>query len=216
MTPTPIVLALLRSAYDPCVGFAGACASARWNPAGRHVPRGFCGAVGEPEDVRSVLVCAEPGDPHASESDVDDRTPAGRLSSVSKYAWECFAHGKDQFHRNVRELLDLCWPTLTFEKQMRKTWITDSVLCSALKECGPVERRMERECATRYLVPQLRQFRGAIVVALGRKAQERLHRASISDAEYAYSVAPPGCSQKPARASWEKIANLVRDRFANE
>lgn len=216
MTPTPIVQALLRRAYDPCVGFAGACASARWNPSAGHVPRGFCGAVGDPEEVCLVLVCAEPGDPHVMESHIDDGTAAGRLSSASMYAWECFAHGKDQFHRNVRELLGLCWPKLTFGQQMRKTWITDSVLCSASKECGPVERRMERECATRYLVPQLREFRGAIVVALGRKAEKRLRRAGISDIEYAYSVAPPGCNHKPARASWERIASLVRDRFANE
>lgn len=216
MHPVPAVQALLRAAYEPCAGFASACTSARWNPVAGHVPRGYCGAIGEPEEVCLVLVCAEPGDPHESESHVDDGSLSGRLSSVSNYAWACFAHGKDQFHRNVRDLLDLCWPTLAFEQQMRKTWITDSVLCSATKECGPVERAMERECARRYLIPQLNQFHGAVVVALGRKAEERLRRAGITDLEYAYSVAPPGCNHRPARASWERIEALVRNRSSKE
>ncbi len=216
MHPAPTVQALLRSAYEPCVGFADACRSAKWNPAEGHVPRGFCGAIGEPEEVRLVLVCAEPGDPHASESHVGDGSPAGRLSSVSSYTWACFAHGKDQFHRNIRELLNLCWPRLMFEQQMRKTWITDSVLCSASRECGPVGRRMEQECAKRYLAPQVRKFQGALVVALGRKADERLRRAGITGVEYAYSVAPPGCNLRPARDSWARIAGLVRDRFSDE
>lgn len=131
---------------------------------------------------------------------------------MSSYAWGCFADGKDLFHRNIRTLLNLCWPQLTFEEQMRKTWITDSVLCSAPKECGPVHRDMEQACAFRFLVPQLRQFPSALVVALGRKADERLRRAGITGFEYAYSVAPPGCNHKPARTSWERVAALVRER----
>lgn len=216
MHPAPAILTLLRAAYEPCAGFAGTCRSAKWEPTRGHVPRGFCGAVGEPDEVRLVLVCAEPGDPHTTESHESDGSSAGRLSSVSRYAWECFAYGRDQFHRNVRGLLNLCWPKLTFEEQMRKTWITDSVLCSASKECGPVHHEMELECATRFLVPQLRQFPDAIVVALGRKAEGRLHRAGVTGFEYAYSVAPPGCNHRPARASWERVAAQVRARFGTE
>ncbi|RQX88313.1 hypothetical protein DF112_34565 [Burkholderia stagnalis] len=216
MQPAPTILTLLRAAYGPCAGFTGACRTATWNPAKGHVPRGFCGSIGEPAEVRLVLVCAEPGDPHGSESHDSDGSPAGRLSSASSYAWECFANGEDQFHRNVRGLLNLCWPRLTFEDQMRKTWITDSVLCSASKECGPVPREMEQACAAQFLVPQLRQFPGALVVALGKKADRRLRRAGVTGFEYAYSVAPPGCNHRPARASWERIAALVRERCEKE
>lgn len=191
MLPAPAVLSLLGSAYEPCAGFSNGCQFAVWNPAGGHVPRGFCGAIASEEVVRLVLVCAEPGDPHDSESHESDGSPAGYLASANSYAWECFATGKDLFHRNVRTLLDLCWPDSTFEDQMRKTWITDSVLCSAPKECGPVQRSMEQECATRFLVPQLGQFPEAVVIALGRKAERRLRRAGIKRFEYAYSVAPP-------------------------
>lgn len=212
-TPTSPVLSLLHRAYDPCPGFSGGCRRAVWDPSAGHVPRGFCGAIGGAAAVQLVLVCAEPGDPHHTESHAADGSAAGHLESVSQYAWGCFALGKNQFHRNIRTLLDLCWPEATFADQMNRTWITDSVLCSAQKECGPVPRSMERECAARYLVPQLTQFPNAIVVALGRKAERRMKSAGIRGFEYAYSVAPPGCNHSPARASWERIAALVRDRF---
>lgn len=212
-TPSPAVLFLLNAAYEPCPGFAGGCRQAVWDPSAGHVPRGFCGAISGTADVQLVLVCAEPGDPHHTESHAGDGSAAGRLESVSRYAWECFASGKDLFHRNVRTLLSLCWPGATFEDQMKRTWITDSVLCSATQECGPVPGSMERECAARYLVPQLGQFPNAIVVALGRKAERRLRQAGASGFVHAYSVAPPGCNHTPARASWERIAALVQDRF---
>lgn len=213
MQPEPTILSLLRPAYEPCRGFSDECRSAVWDPAGGHVPRGFCGGIAGTDDVRLVLVCAEPGDPHGSESHEGDGSPGGRLASVNRYAWGCFASGKDLFHRNVRTLLDLCWPGSTFEEQMRKTWITDSVLCSAPKECGPVQRGMEQECAKRFLLPQLSLFPAAVVVALGRKADRRLRRAGISEFEYAYSAAPPGCNHGQARASWERVGRLVHERF---
>lgn len=163
-----------------------------------------------------VLVCAEPGDPHGAESHSGDGSPEGCFASVNAYAWNCFANGKDLFHRNVRELLNICWPGLSFDAQMRKTWITDSVLCSAKKEGGPVPSRIERECATRYLIPQLNQFTGAVVVALGRKAEARLTRAGFSGFETAFSVAPPGCNRAAARESWVRIGTLLRARLGNE
>ncbi|MCK4120408.1 hypothetical protein HFK91_24795 [Ralstonia pseudosolanacearum] len=91
--------------------------------------------------------------------------------------------------------------------------MTDSVLCSAQKECGPVQRAMEQECAARFLVPQLGVFPEAVVVALGRKAERRLRRAGVHGFEYAFSVAPPGCNQAAAKVSWERIGALVRSRF---
>lgn len=213
MQPAPPILSLLRPAYEPCPGFTSGCREAVWNPTTGHVPRGFCGATAGAEEVRLVPVCAEPGDPHISESHESDGSPDGHLASVNRYAWGCFATGKDLFHRNVRRLLDLCWPGSSFEDQMRKTWITDSVLCSAPKECGPVRHSMETECATRFLAPQLSQFPNAMVVALGRKAERRLRRAGIKGYEYAYSVAPPGCNHVPALPSWERIAGLMHERI---
>lgn len=214
MHPAPTLVGLLIEAYGPCKGFADSCRTATWNPAAGHAPRGFCGAAGELGEVRLVLVCAEPGDPHPSECHETGDSAAERFNSVSSYAWSCFSAGKDQFHRNVRSLLDLCWPGLTFDEQMRKTWITDSVLCSAARECGPVPREMEKGCATRFLIPQLSKFPRATIVALGRKAEGRLIRAGVRNFESAYSVAPPGCNQAAARLSWERVAEVVRARTA--
>lgn|SRR6266498_643166 len=56
----PLIQSLLP-AHAPCVHFSGACAEImRWKPAQGHVPRGFCGATGNLEEVELVLVTAEP------------------------------------------------------------------------------------------------------------------------------------------------------------
>lgn len=212
MRPSTPVLDSLRSAYLPCPGFQSSCTSMRWKPDVGHVPRGFCGATGNPEDVRLVLVCAEPGDPHPGEAHLGDGTPDGYLESAYSYAWTCLESGKDLFHRNFRHLLDLCWPGQTFEQQMHKTWRTESVLCSAEVEGGKVPLEVERACAERFLRPQLSLFPGAVVVALGGKAQARLRRTGVRDFIRAFAVAPPGCNRPEARESWRKVAALVRDR----
>lgn len=177
------------------------------------MPRGFCGAIGSAAEVRLVLVCAEPGNPHFLEKHVGDDTPEGSLHSVSQYAWLCFEKGPDLFHRNVRRILDLCWPGVPFHTQMRRTWITDSVLCSAKEEGGRLPVKVERECGERFLAPQLRLFPSAVVAALGRKAAARLNRAGITDFVAAGVAAPPACNMLGVTESWERLAELVRERF---
>src|SRR6266851_6777743 len=170
----PRLRELLLAAYDPCPAFTNHCSEMRWAPAEGHVPRGFCGAVAALEEVRLVLVVAEPGDPHPGETHFANATVGGRLDSAYAYAYECFKSGKDLFHRNVRQILDLCWPDLHFDAQMHRTWITESVLCSARIEGGFVSSRVWKECRSRYLERELALFPEAIVVALGSKAQKRL------------------------------------------
>jgi len=64
MEPNPRIIELLLTAYEPCPSFSSACKSMRWVPERGHIPRGFCGATGDLDEVDLVLVCAEPGDPH--------------------------------------------------------------------------------------------------------------------------------------------------------
>lgn len=217
MIPTSDVLRLLKPAFEPCVGFReGACAQNSWDPHAGHVPRGFCGATAGANEIRLVLVCAEPGDPHPSENHASDGTPAGRLDSVVRYAWECVRNGNDRFHRNLRTILDLCWPGADFETQMRWTWITDSVLCSAKKEGGRIPVKVERACANRFLVPQISLFTGAIVAALGKKAERRIRQAGITDFVAVGTAAPPGCNQAGVSESWHHLAGIVRMRFPTQ
>ena len=129
---------ILLPAFGLCTGFHGACRSMRWRPEHGHVPRGFCGATGALREVQLVLVVAEPGDPHADEVYSPQAPPSELFERVCQYVYGCFANGTDQFHRNVRQILHDCWPDLSFHEQSRRTWITESVLCSASAECGSV------------------------------------------------------------------------------
>jgi len=199
---------ILLPAFGPCSGFHGACRSMQWKPEHGHVPRGFCGATGALREVQLVLVVAEPGDPHAAEVYASKDSPAKLFKSVCRDVYRCFAHGTDQFHRNVRHILDHCWPDLSFHQQLRRTWVTESVLCSASVECGAVPPDVPRNCLDLYLARELALFPNATVVALGVKAHHRMKPLCRPFLRVG-SVAPPGCNKQQVRDSWRAISAAV-------
>lgn len=210
MLPHLDVIATLEQAYNPCPAFKNVCQSMRWTPEAGHIPRGYCGATGEPSNVKLILVCAEPGDPHHEEHHEADGTLAGFIESTCSYSWQCLENKKEQFHQNVRHILDLCWLGKSFHQQMRRTWRTNAVLCSAKLEGGHVPVQIERECVNRYLVRQLNLFSDARIIALGGKAQKRLKRAGVRDFISAWSAAPPGCNRREAKDSWVEAARIFK------
>jgi hypothetical protein len=207
--PCAELMHILLDAYRPCPSFGSTCSDMRWIPERGHIPRGFCGAVGELKDVKLVLIIAEPGDPHTDESYPINASPDEFCSSAHRHAYRSLESGRDQFHKNVRSILDRCWPGLPFVEQMRKTWITESVLCSARQECARVPMSIARHCADLYLARQLALLPGATVAALGGKSRERsqhLGRRIITSA----AAAPPGCNFRRTQESWDGIALAVR------
>jgi hypothetical protein len=202
----PNLARVLSPAYGPCAEFSVNCGEMRWNPSAGHVPRGFLGACGDQSEVDLILVVAEPGDPHHGESH-------SGLDSAYTYATTAFRMGKDQFHRNIRQILDMCWPDIAFEQQLRKFWLTESVLCSARNEGGSVSRKASMACGQRYLLAQLALFPQALVVALGGKAKDRLRAIGVRDFVPVWAAAPPGCNRPEAFESWQTIpAELERRR----
>lgn len=214
MLPYPDVIETIKQAYGPCPAFENVCQSMRWNPEIGHIPRGYCGAIGDPSKVKLILISAEPGDPHHVEHHKADGTLIGFIESASLYAWQCFETKKDQFHHNVRYILDLCWPDQNFHEQMRRTWITDAVLCSAKLEGGHVSVQIERECVNRYLIRHLRLLSEARIIALGSKAQKRLRNAEVTGFIPAWSPAPPGCNRREAKESWIRAAQVFNEERA--
>lgn len=203
---------LLLAAYAPCPGFERRCRDMRWAPEKGHVPRGFCGATGSLSEVQLVLVGAEPGDPHPSEAHASGGSASDQIESAFSYAYQCFEQGRDLYHRNIRLILSLCWPDQDFESHMRRVWITDSVLCSARVEGGPIPAAAAHECRVRYLESQLELFPKAMFAPLGGKAYSRLGKRS--NVLKAFAAAPPGCNFTGARESWNRVASLVQSRAA--
>ena len=201
----PEISKILEPAYNPCPAFSGSCFDMRWDPSAGHVPRGFRGATGRLDEIELVLVYAEPGDPQPGE------THTG-LASAYEFANHSFTAGTDLFHRNVGFILDSCWPNLSLSEQLRKVWMTESVLCSAPREGGHVRREVTSECGKRYLLKQLELLPHALVVALGNKARDRLRGLGFFNFLAVKSVAPPGCNFLGARESWTQIAHRVRSK----
>lgn len=174
-----------------------------WNPADGHVPRGFCGGLGTATEVELVLITAEPGDPLPGEVHVG-------IESTVAYSLRGLREGLTPFHRNICLILDLCFPDQTLDEQLRRTWRTNSVLCSATVECGPVPRAVESACMRRYLAPQLALLPHALVAALGGKAQRRLAREGIG---FFPALHPSSRKSKAEKlASWRALAAELHGR----
>ena len=200
---------ILLPAYSPCPGFEGRCkGSVRWDPANGHIPYGGFGATGNVAEVKLVLVCAEPSKPYSWEKYPLRGTPREYFRMVYTAASGYLKSPPDQFTRNIRNIIDMAWPGLPFEEQMRKTWLTNSVLCSARVDAGHVPQTVETECAKRYLLAQLALFPDARIVALGGKAQQRLARASVRFVP-AWAAGQPGGNRPQAHESWRQaVAGL--------
>ena len=211
MKPHQELVQILSRAYR-CPEFDAACKGVmQWKPQRGHIPRGFKGACGAISEVELVLVVAEPGNPLDDGRFADLKSAYQYLKGAYQYSTSALREGgKTSFHGNLLGIVESCWPKMDFERQMRKVWITESVLCSPPKEGGHVPKRCVTACGERYLLPQLKTFPNALVVALGTKAQKRLQAVGVTDFLCAYAVAPPGCNRREARPSWEKIPVELR------
>jgi hypothetical protein len=196
---SPLVESILPS-FKPCAHLAGVCSHMRWSPADGHVPRGFCGAIGKVREVELVLVSAEPGDPLPGEAHTG-------IESVITFAMDVLRNPPTRYHQNVRQILEYCFPGQSFDEQLRRTWRTNSVLCSAEIEGGRVPRSIERTCINTYLARQLALLPDAFVAALGNKAQNRLRRQGIGF----FPAAHPSSrkSEEEKHASWQALAKQL-------
>jgi hypothetical protein len=228
--PLEALINILKPAYAPCANFAGTCAGAcTWDPERSLVPCAFGGATGELNEVRLVVVTAEPAHPpdtanyRGGPEDMlieslrifDDAMRTGILERRGR---------PNPFHRNMREVLDAFWPDLDLDAQLRRTWTTNTVLCTARITGGPHLRKVEATCAETYLAPQLALFADAFVLALGDKAKVRMRRAGLrvdADGHHPSSRS----SRDIKRASWRAAAErfhhireamqLSNDRYAD-
>lgn len=197
---------ILAPAHGRCRHFEDACNTMRWDPRSGHVPRGFCGAIGSLSEVELVLVTAEPGDPLTGE------IQTGTVEGAADFSVHTLESRATPFHANIRRIVDLCFPELrgNLAEQLRRTWRTNAVLCSARVECGSVPRQVENTCVTTYLKPQIALFPGAVIGALGTKALRRMARHGID----AISALHPSCreSNQAKYESWRRLADAVRNR----
>lgn len=209
LRPFPELERLMARSLAPCFNF-GLCKEARWAPAEGHIPRGYVGALGTPLDVRLVIVFAEPGNPHDGEFYDEKLSPDELIEAPILHAYQSFKHGRDLFHRNLRWFLDQVFPDLTFDEQLRHTWLTEGRLCSFSVEIGG---KRESTCAKSFLASQISMMPNAFVVGAGGKASEYLRLLGIPF-QPCHAFAPPGANQKAARPSWERAISNARTHIS--
>jgi hypothetical protein len=183
----PELRTILEPAYQPCVHLiSGVCKDhCAWQPDRGLVPRGFGGAVATADMVRLVLVTSEPGDPG------DDERYAGSAGDMMSKAMDYRVkylrtrgslrrngRGGEPYTQNLRAILDLCWwPELDIDRQLERTWLTNSVKCS--ESGGRHGSAIGKVCVETYLKKELALFPHAFVIALGGKAEYRLQRSGV-------------------------------------
>lgn len=212
--PCPELIDVLLPAYR-CSQFEGGCAGvAKWDPEAGFVPRGFLGALGRLEDVKLVLLIAEPG--NGMEGETYRFTGEARpfLEDLCRYVFDQYENNRSDFHANMRYVLDRCWPGLSLREQLTRTWITETFLCSAPFSTGPVKPRAWRTCVDHYLSKQLELLSGRVVIALGGKAQTRAAR--LGPMHHAFAPGKPGANFPGARPSWEEAGRLVQEAMNRE
>lgn len=168
--------------------------------------RGFTGAFDTLRRVELVLVLAEPGNPGDDET-FEHRSGAKIVDDIRKGVRDAITEGATKFHRNVQRVLNCCWPEFhddVFE-QLSRTWITESVLCSAPVTTGRISKAVESACGEMFLKKQLALFKEAFVVALGSKANARLGGLGFSPDFVARAPAPPGGNSPEAERSWRSL-----------
>ena len=154
------------------------------------------------------MVFAEPGHPHGGEGYDAHSGPESLLRSGMQYTYNCHQSGTDPFHKNVRWFMSEVFPSLTFDQQLRRVWLTEGRLCSIEKEIGST---IDATCASNYLARQIKVLSNATVVAFGGKAQRYLKGIGISFIR-AYALSPPGANFAKARPSWQAAIEQIAAR----
>lgn len=214
MAPCAELRNVLQPAMAPCRHFADVCKTyCAWEPANGHIPRGFGGATGGLGEVKLVLVTAEPGNPASNEhyeppAETYVERHAALVGDFLEFDGLRRKGRPAPFHRNMRRILDACWPGVSLAEQLRRTWLTDAVLCSAPVSGGQVNQTVEDTCVQTYLAKQIDLLPDAFVVALGGKAERRMQRNDIRiDATAQH---PSARSPAQRNASWEAMAAKFR------
>lgn len=184
---------ILKAAYE-CPNFVRNCSGKvpPYDPQEGQIPRGYAGATGSISDVLLILCVAEPADPQKGNEKrgISKEWYDGTLSAelqvdhIADQVGGAFFNGTGApYHRNLRYLLDQCWPEYRGqpEEQLKRTWIAEGVLCSALRVGRAIPACVEQVCVDLYLRRQLAILPDAFVVALGRKAERRLKRAGLAN-----------------------------------
>ena len=212
-----------------CASANSACSCMKAHFKNGLLARGYTGAFGKIEDVELVLVLAEPGNPTDYET-VGKKNPKHIIAdSADEIFRKWIAAGATPFHRNLQTILAECWKKSDCWNQtvsqspeiMRRTWITESVLCSAAGSTKRIEKSVEMECAKNFLLPQLlkifqKSLHRPFIVALGGKAAKRMEQSNIDFDFKAAAPGLPGGNFPESKASWKKLGAKFRQQRARK
>jgi len=193
-----------------------------WQKYAGLVPRGVSGGTAGADEVEVVFVLAEPSEARGEEPVRIRNVPdADLLDAVYRQSTTNIRDGAEDHHRWLRDgIMRRFLGDLPVEEIMKRAVVTCSVYCSNPKpfsNTAAVPRGVECRCAKNNLLKVLEKYPRAIIVALGNKADRRLHRflGHLPNVHARIKAMHPTAAQRPvnnAQRSWEIAAAEFRRR----
>ena len=147
------------------------------------------------------MVFPEPGNPKPCETYDGNLTSRCLMERVVQQVYSYYQDHASRFHRGVRNFLDLIYPELNFDEQLRHVWITEGRLCTVTGS------ESSSRCVPQFLRRQLSLFSGVSVIAFGR-AQ---HYLTSLDIPY-LKVLHPTARKKESTilSNWQQAIDAVK------
>ena len=179
-------------------------------------PRHIAGNLAEPDELRLILLLAEPGSSPGPEelnrnkaAWIDDVTCDGLGNGRFRLRYDEYA--ATAYEKNPHEFIEMVWPDESTPERMRKTISTNSFWMQASMSGGTIPAGAANDFGP-YLRSLVSAFPNAVVAAAGSKAADRCRRASISAIEMG-ALTPPGSNRPKVRGTWHPTALEVQRRL---
>ena len=184
------------------------------------IPCGFGGATGSLDEVRLVIITAEPGNPTDGAGYHEGMQPEEMVIRSARIFYKAMDESgvrrggmkHSKFHTNMRYILNRFWPReKSLEDQLRKTWATNTVLWPLPEGRKNHSPALVKYSAQTYLRKELDLFPNAFVLVLGKKARERMNSVGLNF--HAYGNHPSDRkSNEEMMASWDAAADVFHSR----
>jgi hypothetical protein len=205
--PNKQLVRILEQAY-PCAGFETSCRSMCWEPLKGLTPAGYIGATHSIGEVEVMFVLSEPYEAAERQPLAPDTTPFQHVTHSCRQLYLGLMAQQDQFHRNLRFILEQFFPNLELNDQLKRCWITPTILCSTAHDSSALSEDVFRQCRRQFFIKQLQLFPRATKVALGSKAAEFLK--PYCEFLSATQPSPPACNHRGTREGWVSIGRQYR------
>lgn len=181
-----------------------------WNFTSGYAPRTFTGNWRTPEEVRMVLIMAEPSTPYSGESYSEDPETWFQQAVLDQPTISVINSTKPHSSRSGWFLHQCGFDPANAQETWQKVVQFNSLWLTIDTPLGKAPEAVTDYFGRVYLSPILRFFPNATIVAAGGKAISRVHSTKIEFVEMG-ALSPPGCFHTKVISRQMAVAQQVKE-----